>query len=127
LLNTFKPPIRLITLSSNQQTQNQIPQTNPQQPTIDQVIAQMRATQSQAHSDTQYLSLSNFDKLVDQLRIFAAQINDRNIEITRLQELCIKGKIDITPPPPAPVQMPANEGVVPPDVKPVVTPPDKTK
>jgi len=101
-------------MSTNQTQQNQIPQTNPGQPTIDQVIAQMRSAQSQAHSDTQYLSLSNFDKLVDQLRIFAAQINDRNIEISRLQELCIKGKIDITPPPPAPVKLPENEGVVPP-------------
>jgi len=105
-------------MSTNQIQQNQIPQTNPNQPTIDQVIAQMRAAQSQAHSDTQYLSLSNFDKLVDQLRIFSAQINDRNIEITRLQELCIKGNIDITPPAPAPVKLPANEGVVPPDAKP---------
>lgn len=110
-------------MSTNQQTPQQIPQQNPQQPTIDQVIAQMRAAQSQAHSDTQYLSLSNFDKLVDQLRIFAAQINDRNIEITRLQELCIKNKIDITPPPPAPVKLPANEAVVPP-VEDPVTPPD---
>jgi len=104
---------------NNQQTQNQIPQSNPQQPTIDQVIGQMRAAQSQAHSDTQYLSLSNFDKLVDQLRIFSSQINERNIEISRLQELCIKGKIDITPPAPAPVKLPENKAVIPPteDVK----------
>ena len=115
-------------MSTNQTQQNQIPQSNPQQPTIDQVIAQMRAAQSQAHSDTQYLSLSNFDKLVDQLRIFSAQINDRNIEITRLQELCIEHKIDITPPAPAPVKLSANEAVVPPKAETdVVTPPSPEK
>ena len=107
-------------MSTNQTQQNQIPQSNPQQPTIDQVIAQMRAAQSQAHSDTQYLSLSNFDKLVDQLRIFSAQINDRNIEITRLQELCIEHKIDITPPA---IKLPENKAVVPPTENEVVVAP----
>lgn len=110
----------------NSQTQSQIPQQNPNQPTIDQVITQMRSAQSQAHSDTQYLSLSNFDKLVDQLRIFSAQINDRNIEISRLQELCIKSNVDITPPAPSPVKLPENEAVILPAQKetPVVATPN---
>jgi len=74
----------------------------------------MRAAESQSHSDTQYLSLSNFDKLVDQLRIFSAQINDRNIEVTRLQELCTKHNIDFAIAPQQ-VVLPANKAVTPPD------------
>jgi len=110
-------------MSTNQQTQNQIPQQqNTNQPTIDQVIQQMRDNQSRAHSDTQYLSLSNFDKLVDQLRIFSAQINDRNIEVARLQELCIKNNIDTTPPAPAPVKLAANDAVIPPTAQEEPTP-----
>lgn len=103
-------------MSTNQQnqSQNQI----PPQPTIDQLIQEMRKAESQAHSDAQYMSLSNFDKLVDQLRIFSAQINDRNMEVARLQELCTKNNVDTTPPAPAPVKLAANEAVIPSAVTP---------
>ena len=54
----------------------------------------MRDEIAKSHSNVQYLSLSSFDKLVDQLRVFASQLNEKNIEINRLQQLCTKNKID---------------------------------
>jgi len=35
--------------------------------------------------------------MVEQLKIFAVQINEKNIEITRLQQICKKNSIDYLP------------------------------
>jgi hypothetical protein len=49
-------------------------------------------TQSQASTT----SILAFDNLVEQLKIFAHQINDKTAEIVRLQELCKKNNIDVS-------------------------------
>ena len=72
---------------------SQPPQNSP---TLEQVIVQMRDNISRSHSNAEYTSLSSFDKLVDQLKVFAAQINEKNTEIIRLQQLCQKNKIEYT-------------------------------
>ncbi len=53
--------------------------------------------------------------MVEQLKIFANQISERNIEVVRLQQLCKKNKIDHTIPPK--VTLPENKAVVPPAKK----------
>jgi len=116
-------------LSTNNSQQN-IPQQN-QQPTIDQVIQQMRDDILRTQSTANTASIIGFDKLVDQMRVFVSQINDRNIEITRLRELCAENKIDHAIPVAdvGSIKLPENKAVVPPDAnKPiVVAPPVKNK
>ena len=55
----------------------------------------MIRTQSTANTT----AVLGFDNLVEQLKIFARQITDKNNEIARLAELCRKNNIDTTPPP----------------------------
>ena len=99
-----------------------IPQQN--QPTIDQVITKMRDDILRTQSTSNTASIIGFDKLTDQLRVFASQINDRNIEVTRLQQLCIKNKIDFAIPPQK-VKLAENTAATPPkeELKPITTPP----
>ena len=118
--NTFKLQFNYTTLSTNQQP-------NQNQPTIDQVIQQMRDDILRTQSTASTAAILGFDKLVDQMRVFASQINDRNIEITRLRELCTKNNIDFAIPPAEPVKLPENKAVTPPKEAPVVTPPNKSK
>ena len=111
-------------MSTNNQQQQNIPQQ--QQPTIDLVIGKMRDDILRTQSTASTASIIAFDKMVEQLRVFASQINDRNIEVARLQELCIKNKINIAVVPQE-VKLPANNAVIPPDAKPVVVEPPKPK
>ena len=66
-------------------------------PTLEQIIAQLRDGISRTHSNAEYSALSSFDKLVDQLKAFAVQINEKNTEIIRLQQLCKKNSIEYAP------------------------------
>ncbi len=78
------------------------------QPNIDQAIAQMRDQVSRSQSNAEYSALSSFDKLVEQLRVFANQLNQKNIEINRLEQLCTKNKVDYTIKP-QPIVIPPNK------------------
>jgi len=113
-------------LSTNQI--QQIPPQNPQQLTLDQLIQMINNSRDdilRTQSTASTAAIGAYDGLTLQLKSCIDQIQINNKEIIRLQELCIKNKIDITPPA---VKLPANEGVVPPKGEPiVVTPPVKNK
>ena len=68
-------------------------QPNNQQ-SIEQLINKMRDDMIRTQSTSNTTAVLGFDNLVEQLKIFARQINDKNTEITRLQELCRKNKIE---------------------------------
>lgn len=82
--NTYKPPINFLLLSSGK----------PQLP-LEEVINTMRDNVLRTQSQASTTSILAYDNLVEQLKIFARQINDKSLEITRLQELCKKNNIDI--------------------------------
>jgi len=88
---------------------------NPQnnQPTLDEVINNMRDNILRTQSQSSTASITGYDNLVEQLKIFVNQINAQSTEILRLQELCKKSNIDYTIPAPPPVVLPKNEGVTP--------------
>lgn len=66
---------------------------NPQM-SLDEIIKKMRDDMIRTQSDSQTTAITAFDSLVSQLRIYGAKLNDNNIEIKRLQELCRKNDID---------------------------------
>ena len=68
------------------------------QPSIEQVINKMRDDMLRTQSTANTTAVLGFDNLVEQLKIFAHQINDKNNEIARLAELCRKNNIDTKPP-----------------------------
>jgi len=113
-------------LSTNQIPPQNQPQ-NPQQLTLDQLIQMINNSRDdilRTQSTASTAAISAYDGLTLQLKSCLEQIQITNKEIIRLQKLCIENKIDITPPP---LKLPANEAVTPPDAKPVVAPPPKTK
>ena len=52
-------------------------------------------TQSQCST----VAITAYDNMVSQLKIFAQQINDKTVEITRLQQLCKTNNVDFAIPP----------------------------
>jgi len=71
--------------------QNQMP--------LEQAVSNMRDNILRTQSQASTAAITSFDGIVEQLKVFALQINDRNTEIQRLQELCKKNNIDHAVPP----------------------------
>lgn len=71
--------------------QNQMP--------LEQAVANMRDNILRTQSQASTAAITSFDGIVEQLKVFALQINDRNTEIQRLQELLKKNNIDHAVPP----------------------------
>jgi len=70
---------------------------------LEEAVNSMRDNILRTQSTANTSSITGFDKLVEQLQVFAKQINDNAAEIIRLQDLCKKNKIDYSIPPPSPV------------------------
>lgn len=77
-----------------------------EQPVLQDIIDQMRDNILRTQSTSNTASITGFDNLVAQLKIFVDQINAQSEEITRLQELCTKNKIDWAIPPVVPKIVP---------------------
>jgi len=88
-----------------------------QPPQLQEVIDQVRDNILRTQSTSNTASITGFDSLVAQLKIFVGQINAQSVEIKRLQELCKKNKIDFAIPPPKPVKLPESKIVPPETVK----------
>jgi len=76
---------------------------------LEEVVNTMRDNVLRTQSQASTTSILAFDNLVEQLKIFAHQINDKTAEIVRLQELCKKNNIDTAIAPqekPIPVEKP---------------------
>jgi len=63
-------------------------------PSIEQVINKMRDDVLRSQSTASTTSILSFDNLVEQMKIFVRQINDKDSEIMRLHELCKKNNVD---------------------------------
>jgi len=72
---------------------------NQQPPLLQDVVNSMRDNILRTQSQSQTVAITSYDALVDQLAKFGAQLNDKNVEIVRLQELCKKNNIDYSIPP----------------------------
>ncbi len=72
-----------------------------QQPQLQEVIDQMRDNILRTQSTCNTASITGFDSLVAQLKIFVGQINAQSTEIKRLQGVCTKNNIDYAIPAPA--------------------------
>lgn len=81
----------------------------PGQLPLEQVVNNMRDNILRSNSQASTASITSFDQLVEQLKIFAAQINDKNVEVLRLQELCKKNNIDFAIAPQKTVQVPKSK------------------
>lgn len=66
---------------------------------IEQVIANMRDNILRTQSQASTVCITSFDSLVEQLKVFVYQVNEKNVEILRLQALCKKNNIDSAIPP----------------------------
>ena len=66
------------------------------QPTIEQILNNMRNELVLVQSRSNQLSLDSFDKLVVQIQQFSNVLNTKQQEINRLEELCKKNSIDST-------------------------------
>ncbi len=88
---------------------------NKPEPTLEESINHMRDNILRTQSQCNTASITGFDGLVEQLKIFVGQINAQSTEIIRLQELCKNNKIDYSIPPPAPVKLPESK-ITPPEV-----------
>lgn len=84
-----------------QPQQNQMP--------LEQAVQNMRDNILRTQSQASTAAITSFDGIVDQLKVFALQINDRNSEIQRLQELCKKNNIDYAVPKPGEPKTPKVE------------------
>lgn len=76
------------------------------QPSLDEIVSKMRDNILRTQSQASTTSITSYDNLIEQLKLFARQINESNAELKRLQELCKKNNIDVTIPPVAPKEMP---------------------
>ena len=79
--------------------------SNP--PSLEEGINNMRDNILRTQSQCSTAAITSFDNMVNQLKIFAQQINDKSVEIIRLQELCKKNSIDYAIPPVAVQPKPA--------------------
>ncbi len=68
-------------------------------PSLEEAVNTMRDNILRTQSQSNTAAITAFDNMVSQLRIFAQQINDKNVEIKRLQELCKTSNVDFTVPP----------------------------
>ena len=68
-------------------------------PSLEEAVNTMRDNILRTQSQSNTASITSFDNMVSQLRVFAQQINDKNVEIKRLQELCKTSNVDFTIPP----------------------------
>lgn len=83
--------------------------TAPHQMPLEQAVNNMRDNILRTQSQASTAGITAFDSMVEQLKVFVLQINDKSTEITRLQELCKKNNIDFAVPPvkkPVPVEAP---------------------
>jgi hypothetical protein len=80
--------------------QNQMP--------LEQAVNNMRDNILRTQSQASTAAITSFDSMIEQLKVFVLQINDKNNEIIRLQGLCKKNNIDCAVPPvvqkPVPVE-----------------------
>jgi len=72
---------------------------NSPPPLLQDVVNNMRDNILRTQSQASTVAITSYDGIVEQLVSFGAQINDKNVEITRLQELCKKNNIDYSIPP----------------------------
>ena len=91
---------------------------NQQSPKLQEVIDQMRDNILRTQSTCNTASITGFDSLVAQMKIFVGQINAQSAEIKRLQELCTKNNIDYAIPAAAKPKLT-------PEIKPTVKPASK--
>ena len=71
--------------------------SNP--PSLEEGINNMRDNILRTQSQCSTAAITSFDNMVNQLKIFAQQINDKSVEIVRLQQLCKKNSIEYAIPP----------------------------
>ncbi len=71
--------------------------SNP--PSLEEGINNMRDNILRTQSQCSTAAITSFDNMVNQLKIFAQQINDKSVEIVRLQQLCKKNNIEYAIPP----------------------------
>ena len=79
--------------------------SNP--PSLEEGINNMRDNILRTQSQCSTAAITSFDNMVNQLKIFAQQINDKSVEIVRLQEVCKTNSIDYAIPPVAVQPKPA--------------------
>ena len=79
--------------------------SNP--PSLEDAINTMRDNILRTQSQSSTAAITAFDNMVTQLKVFVQQINDKSIEILRLQELCKTNNIDTAIPPVAKSTKPA--------------------
>ncbi len=84
---------------------------------LEEAINNMRDSILRTQSQCSTAAITSFDNMVNQLKIFAQQINDKSVEIVRLQELCKTNKIEYAIPPVVPKLTP--------EIKPPVKPTPK--
>jgi len=72
------------------------------QPSLDEIINKMRDNILRTQSQASTVAITSYDSLIEQLKLFARQLNESNVEVKRLQELCKKNNIDVTIPPVVP-------------------------
>ncbi len=63
-------------------------------PSLEEAINNMRDNILRTQSQSNTAAITSFDNMVNQLKIFAQQINDKSVEIVRLQQLCKTNKIE---------------------------------
>jgi hypothetical protein len=68
-------------------------------PSLEEAINSMRDSILRTQSQSSTAAITSFDNMVNQLKIFAQQINDKSVEIVRLQQLCKTNKIEYAIPP----------------------------
>lgn len=73
--------------------------TEQQPPLLQDVVNNMRDNILRSQSQASTVAITSYDGIVEQLAKFGAQLNDNNVEILRLQELCKKNNIDYAIPP----------------------------
>lgn len=73
--------------------------TQQKGPVLEEVIQQMQDNNLRSLSQTHTTVVNNFNSMVQQIQIFANQINAQSAEILRLQGLCKKNNIDYAIPP----------------------------
>jgi hypothetical protein len=68
-------------------------------PSLEEAINSMRDNILRTQSQCNTAAITAYDNMVSQLKIFAQQINDKSVEIVRLQEVCKTNSIDFAIPP----------------------------
>lgn len=82
---------------------------NKEEQTLEQVINTLRDNILRTQSQSNTASITGFDNMVEQMKVFVGQINAQSAEIIRLQGLCTKNKIDYAIPAPNPIELPKSK------------------